>query len=186
MLGYTSLTSSLMWRTAAVAALLDAPIVALLAWRVSAELFRQLKWYLVGAAFLVFAGIWGVFGSFLYWDEVYSSVFPVWFHWLLPVIYGSLYALLALGFWVLSQRAARWQVLWFILLGGVVSLVGHTIGISRGLFNVPMLAQTSVASALTFGVFEFIFYFCIIVALASTAHRLFRKLEQCPALRLKS
>jgi hypothetical protein len=45
----------------------------------------------------------------------------------------------------------------------MMSLVGHSIGIGRGLFRVPMLTETSVASALAFGVFEFIFYWCAIV-----------------------
>jgi hypothetical protein len=57
-------------------------------------------------------------------------------------------------------------VLWFILLGGLVSLVGHSIGISRGLLRVPLLADASTASALVFGVFEFIFYWSVIVGLS--------------------
>jgi hypothetical protein len=47
-----------------------------------------------------------------------------------------------------------------------VSLVGHGIGISRGLLRVPLLAEASAASALVFGVFEFIFYWCAIVVLS--------------------
>jgi len=60
---------------------------------------------------------------------------------------------------------------WFSLLGGLVSLVGHGIGISRGLLRVPLLAEVSAASALVFGVFEFIFYWCAIVGLAVAAWR---------------
>ncbi len=167
------LTSSLMWRAALVTALIDAPLLALLAWRVSPDLFRRLKWFLTGSAFLVYAVIWGVVGSVIYWDEVYSAIFPAWFHWLLPLIYGTLFGLLALAFWGLSRRAARFQVVWFCLLGGLSSLAGHSIGAARGLFRVPMLAQTSIASALTFGVFEFIFYFCVIVGLAGGIRRIF-------------
>jgi len=172
MLGYPSLTSSLMWSAAAVTALIDAPLLALLAWRISPQLFRSLKWHLVGSAFLVFALIWGTFGSVLYWDEVYSAIFPAWFRWLLPLIYGSLFGAVALGFWRLSLFAASRQVVWFCLLGGLVSLVGHSIGASRGLMQVPLLAGTSIASAFTFGIFEFIFYFCIIVGLAVIVRRL--------------
>ncbi len=168
-----SLTSSLMWRAALVTALIDVPLLTLLAWRVSPDLFRRLKWPLAGSAFLVYAVIWGVVGSLIYWDEVYSAIFPAWFHWLLPLIYGTLFGLLALAFWWLGRRVARLQVVCFCLLGGLSSIAGHTIGITRGLMNVPLLAQTSIASALTFGVFEFIFYFCIIVGLAWVGHRLF-------------
>ena len=164
------LTTSLMWRVVLVAALIDAPLLFLAARWVSSEFFRRLKWYLAGAACFVFAAIWGIIGSVIFWDEVYSLIFPAWFHWLLPVIYGTLFGVVALFFWWLSRMAARGQVLWFILLGGLVSLVGHTIGIRRGLMRVPLLAQTSIASALVFGVFEFIFYFCAIVGLAAAAH----------------
>lgn len=161
------LTSDLMWRAALVAALIDAPLLVLVIRGVPSELFRQLKWYLAGAAFLVYAGLWGTLGSVYFWDPVYSAIFPGWFRWLLPLFYGLLFGALALAFWRVSRLAARWQVLWFILLGGLVSMAGHSIGISRGLMRVPLLAETSAASALAFGVFEFIFYFCAIVGLGA-------------------
>ena len=163
------LTSSLMWRAALVTALIDAPLLFLAARLVSAELFRRLKWYLAGAAAFVFAAIWLVVGSLVFWDSVYSLIFPAWFHWLLPLIYGSLFGLYGLLFWRLSLFARRGQVLWFIILGGLVSLVGHSVGARLGLMQVPLLTQTSVASAFIFGVFEFTFYFLVIVGLASLA-----------------
>ncbi len=173
-------TSALMWSAAAVTALIDAPLLALAAWRISAELFRKLKWYLVGSAFLVYALIWGTFGSVLYWEEVYSAIFPAWFRWLLPLVYGTLFGTLALLFWRLSRLAARRQVVGFCLMGGLFSIVGHTIGASRGLFRVPLLAGTSIPAALTFGVFEFIFYFCCIVGLAAAARWMSKVLFTTP------
>ncbi len=167
MSGSETLTTSLMWGAAAITALLDAPLLALLAWRISSNLFRRLKWYLAGSAFLVYALIWGIVGSVVFWDTVYSAVFPPWFRWFLPLIYGTLFGVLSLGFWWLSRRVTHLQVVCFCLLGGLFSLVGHIIGTSRGLMQVPMLAQTSIASAFTFGIFEFIFYFCVIVGLAA-------------------
>ena len=164
-------TSELLWRAAVIAALIDTPLLLLLGRGVPRELFTRLKWQLAAAAFIVYALLWGTLGSVLYWDAVYSAVFPRWFRWLLPVIYGSLYALLALLFWRLSGLARRWQVICFALLGGLVSIAGHAIGISRGLLRVPLLAEVSAASALVFGVFEFIFYWCVIVGLAVAARR---------------
>jgi hypothetical protein len=161
-----NLTTVLMWRVALVAAFIDTPLLALVAWRVSSELFGRLKWFLVGAAALVFAIIWGTVGSVIFWDSVYKAIFPAWWRWLLPVIYGCLFGALALAFWRLSMFAKKLRVVWFVLLGGAVSLVGHLIGASRGLFRVPLLAQTSIPSALVFGVFEFIFYWCAITGLA--------------------
>ncbi len=164
-----SLTTELMWWSALVAALIDTPLLILLVRVVPAELFEQLKWYLAAAAFVVYAALWGSLGSLIYWDAVYSAIFPAWERWLLAPFYGLLVAAWAFAFWNVSRRAARWQVLWFCLLGGLVSIVGHTVGFSRGLLRVPMLAQVSAASALTFGVFEYTFYWCVIVGLGAAA-----------------
>jgi hypothetical protein len=158
-------TSELLWRATLIAVLIDVPLLTLVACRVSSELFGQLKWYLVGAAFVVYAALWGTFGSVYFWDSVYQAIFPGWSRWLLPAGYGLLTGALAVVFWHASTLAARGQAVWFILLGGAESLVGHAIGISRGLLRVPLLAEASAVSALVFGVFEFIFYWCAIVGL---------------------
>ena len=161
----TPVTSDLLWRATLIAALIDAPLLILVARGVSSDLFRKLKWYLAGAAFVVYAALWGSLGSVYFWDAVYQAIFPAWLRWLLPA-YGLLFGALAIAFWRVSLLAARWQAVWLILLGGLVSLIGHSIGISRGLLRVPMLAGASAASALVFGVFEFIFYWCAIVGLS--------------------
>ena len=161
----TRVTSDLLWRATLITALIDAPLLILVARGVSSDLFRKLKWYLAGAAFLVYSALWGSLGSLYFWDSVYAAVFPAWARWLLAG-YGLLFGALAIAFWRVSLLAARWQAVWFILLGGLVSLVGHSIGISRGLLRVPMLAGTSAASALVFGVFEFIFYWSAITGLS--------------------
>jgi len=159
-------TSEGLWRATLIAALIDVPLLLLVSRWVSSELFYKLKWYLVGAAFVVYAVLWGTFGAVYYWDAVYSAIFPAWFRWLLPLVYGLLFGALALAFWQASILMTRWQVVWFSLLGGLMSLVGHGIGISRGLLRVPLLANVSAVSALVFGVFEFIFYWCVIIGLS--------------------
>ncbi len=162
-------TSAILWRATVIAVLIDVPLLILVTRWVPSELFSKLKWYLVGAAFVVYAALWGTFGSVYYWDAVYHVIFPAWFRWLLPLIYGLLFGALALAFWRVSILMSRWQVVWFILSGGLVSLVGHSIGISRGLLRVPLLAEVSAVSALVFGVFEFIFYWCVIVSLGGVS-----------------
>jgi hypothetical protein len=170
-------TSELLWRSALVAALIDTPLVALLSHRVTTGLFDHLKWYLAGAAFILYAALWGSLGSIWYWNDVYSHVFPLYFRWLLAPGMGLLFAILALAFWRVSRFFRGWQVIGFILLGGLVSLAGHSIGISRGLMRVPMLSGASPASALVFGVFEFIFYWCLIVAIGAWARWLLLRLR---------
>ena len=172
-------TSELLWRATMIAAVIDAPLLILVARWVSSELFRKLKWHLAAAAFVVYAALWGTLGSVYFWDPVYKAIFPAWSRWLLPVIYGPLFGALALVFWRASVLAARWQAVWFSLLGGLVSLVGHGIGISRGLLRVPLLAEASAESALVFGVFEFIFYWCGIVGLSVAGRWLGLQLRTC-------
>ncbi len=162
------LTSELMWHVTLTTALIDSPILILVARYVSSELFGKLKWYLAGTAVLLYAVIWGTVGSLYFWDTVYKAIFPAWSRWLLPVGFGLLYGALALVFWQTSILATKGQAVWFILLGGIISLVGHSIGVSRGLFRVSLLADVSIASAFAFGVFEFIFYWCMIVGLSIT------------------
>jgi hypothetical protein len=165
-------TSELLWRATSIAVLIDAPLLFLIGRRVSSAVFTEIKWELAAAAFLVYSMLWGAFGSVWFWDAVYGSVFPAWSRWLLPLWFGVLFGAAALLFWSLSRRAARWQAVWFCALGGLVSLVGHGIGIARGLLRVPLLSEASAFSALTFGVLEFVLYWCAIVGLAVTARRL--------------
>ena len=124
-------TSELLWRSTLIAMLIDAPLLILVARQVTSELFCTLKWYLAGAAFVVYAALWGAFGSVYFWDTVYKAIFPAWSRWLLPVGYGLLFGALALAFWQASILAPRWQAVWFCLLGGFISLVGHGVGIGR-------------------------------------------------------
>jgi len=161
------LTSELLWRSTVIAVLLDVPLLYLINRLVQLVQFRRLVWYLAAAAFLIYAALWGGFASAYFWTSVYRAVFPEWSRWLLPFGFGILYGLFAMLFWWMSMKTPRWHAVWFVLLGGLVSLVGHGIGISRGLLRVPLLSDASAASALVFGVFEFIFYWCLIVALAS-------------------
>ena len=172
------LTSELMWQVTLITLLIDTTLLIPIARWVSSELFDQLQWYLVGAATLVYAVLWGTFGSVYFWDTVYVSIFPAWSRWWLPVGFGMLFGALALVFWRVSSLTSRYQVVWFILLGGMISIVGHSVGIIRGLLQVPLLAEVSPVSALTFGVVEFIFYWCLIVGLGFVGRWLSLRLRQ--------
>jgi hypothetical protein len=174
-------TSELLWRGTAIAALIDIPLVLLVVHFVSGELFRRLKWRLAAAAFLIYTAIWGGLGSWYFWDSVYSAVFPFWSRWVLPLWFGFVFGLLALLFWRISLALGKWEPVWFVLLGGLVSLVGHGIGIARGLLRVPLLSEASAASALVFGVFEFIVYWSWIVLLAAGMGHIGAGLRRTPA-----
>jgi len=160
-------TSRHLWVAAGWAALLDAVLLALVARFVRREVFSRLAWWLPGAAFLVYLLLWAVFASVLFWDEVYGRLFAAWARWLLPLWMGLVFGAAALVFRALSLRLPGPPAVTFCLLGGISSLAGHGWGIHRGLLKVPFLSRVSAASALVFGVFEFIAYWCLITALAA-------------------
>ncbi len=168
-------TSTLLWKAAGVTSLVDLPLVILVAWGVSADRFRTLGRYVALSASVVFAAIWFAFGSLLFWEEVYGRLFPAWSRWLLPAFYGVLFGAFGYLNWRVCTRLTRWPAACFCVFGGLVSLVGHGIGIARGLLRVPMLADASPASALAFGVAEFIVYWAAILGLALCLRTLARR-----------
>lgn len=95
------ITTELLYQGALVFALMDAVYIPLLAWRVSRDIFRRLKWPLVIAAALVWLGIWGwAIGNF--WETVYSYVFPPWAQTWAPWIVFISAGAVAWLFWTLA------------------------------------------------------------------------------------
>ena len=168
--GQPRLTSEALWLAALVTAPVDAVFLYLLCRSLPRERFRRLFWP-VGIVAAVFWGLiwtWGLW-SFA-WDMVYHNVFPVWARYVVPPAYGVMFGGLALFFWWAGMRLRADPALSFCVFGGLVSLPGHLIGVQRGMFEKsPLLQDVSVVSALTFGVFEFIFYFGVILTLATLA-----------------
>lgn len=165
-------TSELYWASALVAALIDVGFVVLLAWRIRPQWFRQLKSALVVAAVIFWSSLWAwVLWSF--WECCYSYVFPGWARWLIPLPYGLLFGSSGLALWWLALRLPGNPVAGFCLIGGLVSLPGHLWAIygRRMLEKVPLLQGVSPSSALVFGVPEFIFYWSVIVVIATLLRR---------------
>jgi len=160
-------TSELYWVAALVAALIDVGFVSLLAWRIQTSRFRQLKWALTGAGVIFWGTLWA-YVLWSWWELAYRYVFPSWARWLVPPSYGLIYGASGLGLWWLARILPGNPVVSFCLLGGLISLPGHLWAIYglRMLEKVPILQGVSPASALVFGLFEFIFYWGIIIAIA--------------------
>jgi hypothetical protein len=166
------LPSELFWWAALATAAVDLGLLLLAARFVRRPLFERLKGPVTLAAGLTYAALWGFLASWWMWDLVYSAVFPAWARWWLPVWYGTGFGLVALLFWHVSVRLPGHPAVSFCLLGGVVSIPGHLWGMRRGLMRVPLLAQASPVAAFSFGVFEFVAYWCFILALSLVLHRL--------------
>lgn len=168
------LPTELFWWAALATAAVDAGLLLLVARFVRRSLFERLMWPVTLAATLTYAAIWGVVASWRMWDVVYSMVFPAWARWWLPAWYGVGFGVMALLFWHASVRLPGSPAVTFCLLGGLVSIPGHLWGMRRGLMRVPLLAQASPLAAFTFGVFEFVAYWCFILALGLVLHGLGR------------
>jgi len=162
-------TSHLYWIAALVAALIDISLVALLAWRIKPARFHQFKWPLVIAAGVFWLGLWSLamWDPFV-WETCYQYVFPAWVRPFWPLTFGLINGGLALLFWWLAGRLRFTPVITLVLLGGLESFPGHLRAIySMGILETPLLKGVIAASALVFGFFEFIFYWCVILSLAA-------------------
>jgi hypothetical protein len=159
-------TTELLYQGMLIFALMDAVYIPLLIWRVSEESFRRLKWPLVIAAALVWCGIWA-WAIANFWEPVYSYVFPAWAQTWLPWIALVVAGLVALGLWLVTIRLKRNLVLAYCLMGGVIGSLTHVWAVQRGVVREPpMLQGASPLAAVIFAFFEYIFYWCTILALA--------------------
>jgi hypothetical protein len=110
--------------------------------------------------------------STFFWEPVYHYVFPAWARWLIPPAYGLFFALVALLFWWLSFHLPGQPVLNFCILGGSWGTLTHSWAVSRGILDKPrMLRGVSPMAAAVMPFFEFMFHWCVIVAVASAIRR---------------
>ena len=159
------LTTEILWRGTLVFALIDLAFVPLLAWRIRPARFRQLKWALVGTTAVFWCSLWAWALSWA-WDSVYSYVFPGWIRPWLPFLQGLHFAVVALIFWWGALRFPN-PILGFCLFGGLWGMVTHVWAVYLGIVDKPpMLQGASPVAAVVFAIFEFTFYWCIILSVA--------------------
>jgi hypothetical protein len=161
-------TSQLYWISVLVTALMDIAFVALLAWRIKPARFRRLQWPLVIISTLFWTVLWyAVMLNAFVWETSFRYVFQSWQRWAWPPVYGLISGGVTWLFWWLSLRLPGNPVLYFLLLGGLESFGDHYFAIRKGVMKTPLLQEVSIASAVTFGFFEFIFYWSVILGLAA-------------------
>jgi len=160
---------------ALVTALIDLVFVFLLLRWVDRSRFQRLKAPLVIVAALAWCGIYTA-AVWSFWDTCYSFVFPGWVRWFV-IFFGLLMGGVAYLFWWLALKIPWNPIVTFTILGGLHSLPGHLNGIyGMGLMEkCPILTEVSIESALVFGVFEFIFYWCVILSAVALIEHLVGK-----------
>jgi len=171
-------TSEMLWRATLVFAVIDAAVVPILVWRIDNATFRQFKWALVATTAIFWCSIWTwALGNF--WDSVYHYVFPTWARWLIPPAYGLLFAGVSLLLWRLAMRFPGSPVTGFCLLGGLWGMITHIWAVRLGIADKPpVLRGVAPAAAVTVAVFEFMFYWGIILSVAALLHHSWRWLRR--------
>lgn len=166
--GEIKVTTEILLKAALFFAVSDSVFITVLARLVRPEDLLRLKWKLVGFMGLFFFLLFGSLVSIIFWESVYSYVFPLWARWIIPPVYGLLFAAVGLFFWWLAFRLHINAVVTFCLLGGVWGIATHLWAIYRGIMvKPPMLQGASPAAAVLIATFEFIFYWCVCLAIVS-------------------
>jgi hypothetical protein len=160
-------TTEILWQGALIFALVDVAFISVLVRRIKAASLRRRKWAIVGTTGVFWCIIWILMTTFL-WAPVYSYVFPEWARWVIPPVYGVVFAMVGWLFWWLAFRLPGNPVINLCLLGGLWGMITHIWAIYRGILDKPpMLQGASPIATAVMPIFEFIFYWCIILSVAS-------------------
>jgi hypothetical protein len=169
-------TTEVLWRGAAIFAVIDIVFVAILTRQIKAESFRMLKWPLVVTTGFFWFVLLLILMSGIFWPPVYHYVFPAWARWYIPPVYMLLFAASGWFFWWLATRFPGYPIINWCLLGGLWGMITHSWGVYRGLIDkVPMLQGASPIAVVIMPIFEFAFYYCVILTIAALYHRCKRK-----------
>ena len=158
------MTTPLTWTCTGITAVLDVTLILLARRLVNRDQFRHMRWSLAIAGGVFFLLVWiSVLGWG--WDWFYSYIFPVWGRYVLPPLFGVVYALLAMGMGWLSLKLPGNPAVTWCVLGGVEGLLSHIYAIyGLGAVSKPPIMQgTDPAAVLIFAVFEKAFYWSLIL-----------------------
>jgi hypothetical protein len=166
-------TTDILWKGAIFFATIDVAFVTMVTRLIIPANFKKMKWRLVAIMSIFFCALFGIVASCIFWDSVYRYVFPDRARWIMPPVYGLLFASYGLFAWWLSFRLRTNPVLNFCLFGGLWGIITHVWAIYRGILEKPpMLQGADPIAALAIAAFEFIFYWCSCLMLAFLIQRI--------------
>ena len=155
-------TTEILWKGALFFTLTDVIFVLILIRLIKPADFYKMKWRLVVFMAIFFCALFGLVASYIFWDSVYCYVFPAWSRWIIPPVYGLLFASYGLLVWWLSFRLRTNAVMNFCLFGGLWGIITHILAIFNGILEKPpMLQFADPVAAVVLAAFEFIFYWCV-------------------------
>jgi len=174
------ITTDVLWLGTLIFAVIDAVFIPILAWRINPAIFRRFKWALGITTAIFWSSLW-TWGLANFWDSVYRYVFPSWAHWIIPPIYGLLYAGISLLFWWLALHLRGNAVVNFCLFGGLWGMITHLFAVSIGIVSKPPVLQGAApVAAVVIAIFEFMFYWCVILSVAVFLYQGWRKMRHLP------
>jgi hypothetical protein len=158
------LTNPLIWTCTSILVTLDVILILLARFLVSREQFRQIRWVLVIISGIFFLLVW-ISVLWWGWDWFYKYIFPGWARYLLPLLFGIGYGLLALVMGWLSLRLPGRPAVTWCILGGVEGLLSHIYAIYwvGAASKPPIMQGTDPLVVLIFAVFEKAFYWSLIL-----------------------
>lgn len=168
----TTITTEILLTGALLFAGMDAVFISLLVWRIRPALFRKLKCDILAATALFWTALWFTMVQ-VFWESVYRYVFPTWSRWYIPFFMALLTCLVSVLAWWLSRRMPGHPFLAFVIMAGLWGMLSHIHAVSLGIVSrPPMLQGASPVAAVIIAIFEFVFYWCIILLLAVLIHKL--------------
>jgi hypothetical protein len=172
-------TTEILWKGALYFALIDVVFIAILTRLIKPADFHKMKWRLVVIMAIFFFALFGVIASYVFWDSVYCYVFPAWVRWIMPPVYGLLFASYGLFVWWLSFHLRTNAVMNFVFFGGLWGIITHIWAVYRGILEKPpMLQGASPIAAITIAAFEFMFYWCVCLSLTFLMQQIEKRLRQ--------
>lgn len=172
-------TTEILLKGALFFALIDIAFVTILTRLIKPADFHKMKWRLVVVMAVFFCALFGVIASYVFWDSVYCYVFTAWARWIMPPVYGLLFASYGLFVWWLSFRSGANALINFCLFGGLWGIITHIWAIYRGILEKPpMLQGANPIAAVLIAAFEFIFYWCICLGITFFMQQIGKRLRQ--------
>jgi len=172
-------TTPLIWTCTGILVVLDVILILLARRLVKRDHFQQMRWLLAIAGGVFFLLVWT---SVLLWgwDWFYAYIFPGWARYLLPLLFGVGYTLLALAMGWLSLKLPGNPAINWCVLGGIEGLLSHIYAIyGLGAVSKPPIMQgVSQFSVLVFAVLEKACYWSIIMLFCELLRWLYRWYQQ--------
>jgi hypothetical protein len=174
------ITTEILWTGALEFAIVDLFFVSLLAWQIKPDWLICLKWNLAVVSAIFWFVLWASMLA-IFWETVYQYVFPAWAFHLIPIVDGIISAFITLLFWWIAGHVRRFNSAVFCLLGGIWGLLSHINAVLLGIVRKPPILQgASPYAAIGVAIFEFIFYWCIILSISALSNFAWNKLNRHP------